>query len=351
MSYTYKQILDRMNNKFTELSGYEPENASDSEIKIKLLAGELYSLCTEIDRIKLQMFPNTATGQYLDMHARQRGLSRIKGDKASGFVIFRLDMPVDHDITIPKGTVCSNSDGSLRYLTVYDEIIPRNTTERLIECEAENSGQQYNVARNIVKVMITYFSVGMSITNASSFIGGTDDESDEAFRKRIEESYKNTPNGANEQYYINLAKSVDGIHSATVTGSMQSGGINVCVGGKGGVPSNDAYQNVIDLLNISCPFGINLTVTTPELVTVNVTASISVKNGYNESETLANVQRSIASFFSELAVGEDFKTAALGKAVYESYGVDNYSFSGMSDISIGAGELAKLGTVHLTVAN
>ena len=55
MSYTYSQILDRMNNKFTELSGYSPENASDASIKMKLLAGELYSLCTEIDRIKLQI--------------------------------------------------------------------------------------------------------------------------------------------------------------------------------------------------------------------------------------------------------------------------------------------------------
>ncbi len=349
MSYTYNQILDRMNNKFTELSGYEPENASDVGIKIKLLAGELYSLCTEIDRIKLQMFPNTATGQYLDMHAQQRGLSRIKGDKASGFVIFRLDMPVDHDITIPRGTICSNSDGSLRYLTVDDEVIPRNSTERLIECEAENSGQQYNVARNIVKVIITYFSVGMSITNASSFIGGTDDESDEDFRTRIAESYKNTPNGANAQYYIDLAKSVDGIQSATVSGSVQAGGITICVGGKGGVPTNDAYQNARDLLNISRPFGVNLTVTTPELVTADVTASLSIKSGYNANEVIANVRLSITDFFNDLAVGEDFRLAALGRAIYGSDGVDNYTFSGMSDISIGEGELAKVGTVSLTV--
>ena len=349
MSYTYSQILDRMNNKFTELSGYSPENASDAAIKMKLLAGELYSLCTEIDRIKLQMFPNTATGQYLDMHAQQRGLSRIKGDKASGFVLFRLDMPVDHDITIPRGTVCSNSDGSLRYLTVEDEVIIRNSTEKLIECEAEDSGQHYNVARNVVKVIITYFSVGMSITNASSFIGGTDDESDESLRKRLAENYKNTPNGANEQYYIDLAKSVDGIYSASVSGSMQAEGITVCVGGRGEVPSNDAYYNVRDLLNISRPFGVDLTVTMPELVAVNVTASLSIKSGYNANEVLANVRISIDNFFDSLGVGEDFKLAALGKAVYESDGVDNYTFSNMADISINAGQLAKVGTVNVTV--
>ena len=58
MAYTYNEILERMNDKFEELSGYSPDRASDIGIRIKLLAGELYSLCTEIDGIKKQMFPN-----------------------------------------------------------------------------------------------------------------------------------------------------------------------------------------------------------------------------------------------------------------------------------------------------
>lgn len=348
MGYTYNEILERMNDQFTESAGYEPQRAGDAEIRMKLLAGELYSLCTEIDRIKQQMFPNTATGEYLELHAAQRGLTRLKGDKASGMVVFRLDMPLDHDITIPKGTICSTADGSLRYITVNDDYVPRNSTFKLIECEAENSGEQYNVARNAVKVIITYFSVGISITNASTFTGGTNDETDDELRARIIESYRNTPNGANQEYYIHLAQSVDGIQSATVSGSMLSGGVTVCVGGKGALPSDEAYQKAHELLNVNRPFGIKLNVTRPELITVNTTVNISLKDGYNANEVIVNVRKNITDFFNALSVGESLKLAALGKAVYESDGVDNYSFTNMSDVEISNSQLAKLGTVSIS---
>ncbi len=351
MEYTYNQILDRMNTRFEELAGYQPDRVSDASVKLKLLAGELYSLCSEIDWIKQQMFPNTATGEQLDLHAAQRGLSRIPGNKASGYLVFRLDMPSDHDTIIPQGTVCSNADGSLHYVTVNDEVIPRNNIYKLVECEAEHSGEQYNVASDEVKVIITYFSVGMEINNASSFIGGTNDETDEHLRNRIAESYQNTPNGANKEYYINLAKSVDGIQSAAVTGSMTTGGIIVCVGGQGTVPDDEAYQNVRDLLNVSRPFGVSLSVTRPELVSVDITLSVTIKSGYYANEVIANVRRGITAFFHALSVGESVRLAALGKAIFECDGVDNYTFSNMSDVTITNSQLAKPGTVSVTSPN
>ena len=350
MAYTYNEILARMNDRFEDAAGFAPDRASDIEIRLKLLAGEIYSLCTEIDGIKKQMFPNTATGEYLDRHASQRGLSRIKGNKATGFVVFRLDTPLDHDITIPRGTVCSNADGSLRYVTVNDDTIPRESSYKLIVCEAVDSGERYNVGRGIVGVIMTYFSVGLSITNSTSFIGGSDDESDEELRKRIADSYLNTPNGANEAYYINLAKSVDGINSATVTSSA-AGSITVCVGGEGDVPSNDEYQNVHDVLNAGRPLGINLTVTRPELVTVNVTAEIDVKDGFTANEAISNATVSMTNFFNKLSVGEGVKLAALGKALYEADGVDNYTLVGMTDTTVSKSQLAKLGTVSITAPN
>lgn len=350
MAYTYNEILTRMNDKFEEFSGYSPERVSDIGIRLKLLAGEIYSLCTEIDGIKKQMFPHTATGEYLDRHAAQRGLSRIKGNKATGFVVFRLDAPLDHDMLIPRGTVCSNSDGSLRYVTVNDDTIPSETSYKLIECEAVDSGERYNLGRGNVTVIMTYFSVGLSITNATSFIGGTDDESDEELRERIAQSYLNTPNGANEEFYIELAKSADGIQSATVT-KTSAGNLTICVGGVGDIPSDEDYQNVRSLLNTHRPFGINLTVTRPELVTVNVTAEIDIKSGYNANEVIANATVGITNFFRRLAVGETVKLAALGKTLYETDGVDNYTFVGMTNTAISAGQLAKLGTVTVTVPN
>ena len=147
-----------------------------------------------------------------------------------------------------------------------------------------------------------------------------------------------------------MAKSVDGINSATVTSSA-AGSITVCVGGEGDVPSNDEYQNVHDVLSAGRPLGINLTVTRPELVTVNVTAEIDVKDGFTANEAISNATVSMTNFFNKLSVGEGVKLAALGKALYEADGVDNYTLVGMTDTTVSKSQLAKLGTVSITAPN
>ena len=101
MSETYEAILTRMNDTFTSLAGFEPEQASDIGLRMKLLAGESYALTAEIDWLRQQMFPHTATGEQLDLHAQQRGLIRRKGQKAAGIVVFMLEMPLEYSFVIP----------------------------------------------------------------------------------------------------------------------------------------------------------------------------------------------------------------------------------------------------------
>ena len=87
MAYSYDEILERMSDKYYELTGEEAERMSDSGIKLKLLAGEIFSLGTNIDWLKRQMFVATATGEELDKHAAQRGLKRFRGKKANGSLL------------------------------------------------------------------------------------------------------------------------------------------------------------------------------------------------------------------------------------------------------------------------
>ena len=84
---------------------------------------------------------------------------------------------------------------------------------------------------------------------------------------------------------------------------------------------------------------------------MNVTAQIDVKDGFTANEVIANAQITMTNFFKKLGVGEDVKIAGLGKALYETDGVDNYEFINMSDVSISVSQLAKLGTVSITVPN
>lgn len=52
MSETYESILSRMQDRFQELAGFPADDASDIGIRLKVLAGELFSACTNLDWLK-----------------------------------------------------------------------------------------------------------------------------------------------------------------------------------------------------------------------------------------------------------------------------------------------------------
>lgn len=346
MSETYQGILNRMSGKFEELAGFEADRASDIGIRLRVLAGEIFSMTSEIEWLRKQMFPDTATGAQLDMHAQQRGISRRKGSKASGLLVFRLDMPLEFDLVIPIGTVCSVEDGSLNYVTTEQAEIYRGDTLAWIACEAENSGEKYNIAADRVKTIVTYFSVGIRINNASSFIGGTDDEDDDSFRKRIFESYRAVPNGANAAYFKKIAESVDGVNSANVIYSQNNPGvITVIVGGRGAIPSDDVKNAAAALLTEKAPLGITVMTQKTGTTPVNVGVNISAKSGYDVTEVKSAAEDAVRDFFLDMSVGEDFTTAALGKKIIEVDGVKNYAFSGTADTSVSGASMAVLGTL------
>ena len=63
---TYDAILARMKEKFQELSGFSADDASDVGIRMKVLAGEVFSLWNGLEWLKRQAFPATAMGEYLE---------------------------------------------------------------------------------------------------------------------------------------------------------------------------------------------------------------------------------------------------------------------------------------------
>ena len=72
-----------MKQTFAQQAGYEVEKNSDLEIRMQVLAGEIYSSFANIEWLKRQVFPQTATGEYLTMHGTQKR-TREKGVSPSG---------------------------------------------------------------------------------------------------------------------------------------------------------------------------------------------------------------------------------------------------------------------------
>lgn len=69
---------------YKTLAGAEPEDAADVSIRLKVLAGELYTVLCAAESLKLNCFPQTAAGEALDLHAEERGLVRKDAGEICG---------------------------------------------------------------------------------------------------------------------------------------------------------------------------------------------------------------------------------------------------------------------------
>lgn len=99
---TYDEIYNRMKSEFSAKSKYDFDEASDAAIRMRVLAGEIFNAMTNIEWLKNQMFVATASGEYLDYFASQRGLERKQAQKAQGELTFFINEPVENSILFLK---------------------------------------------------------------------------------------------------------------------------------------------------------------------------------------------------------------------------------------------------------
>lgn len=105
----FEEIYTHMAAEYKTLAGVEPEDAADVSIRLKVLAGELYTVLCAAESLKLNCFPQTAAGEALDLHAEERGLVRKDAVKSVGTLTFSRRTALSYAAEIPAGTVCAAS--------------------------------------------------------------------------------------------------------------------------------------------------------------------------------------------------------------------------------------------------
>ena len=210
----YSEILKEMEDKYEELSGFCPGDGSDAGIRLRVLAGELHNLWTQMEWLERQIFPDTATGQWLEKLAEQKGLQRKAGARASGTLTFLRESPLWYDITIPKGTRCAVSRKSgVSYETLEEVVLPSGSLSVDAAAQAMSIGVEGNSPADTITVMLTPPAGISSVTNGTAFTGGVEEEDDESLRERLLEAYHRPSNGVNSGFYEQEALKHDQVYS------------------------------------------------------------------------------------------------------------------------------------------
>lgn len=247
---TYDEIYGRMKNAYEHETGDSFNEVSDIAIRLKVLAGEIFKLQTNLEWWKRQMFAVSASGECLDKLASQRGIERKKAMKSTGEITFNISQPCSHDIIIPKGCVVATADlVPIRFVTTEDEEISAGNTLVSVYAEAEQAGSNGNIGLGCAVVPVSVPTEIETVTNREKFTGGCDAETDDELRKRIRDTYINTSNGTNAAYYEQLALTVDGVAKASAVGKVRGvGTVNVRMGAD--LASNSDYRKIISAVGL-----------------------------------------------------------------------------------------------------
>ena len=347
---TLDEIYEEMCGDYAVKTGTAVIDGGDMAVRLYAAAAQIHSLWVQAEYLKRQAFPQTADGEYLDRHASVRGLERGHELCAEGEIDFYTDEETVQALPVPEGTICLSAAGA-EFVTVAAGEIPAGESHCSVPARAVLPGVGGNIPADSI-VGFEQAPVGISgCGNEAAFSGGADMESDESLRKRVIESYKMLPDGANAAFYEKTVQDIDGVAAAAVFPKRRgTGTVDIIFSAEDGVPSSAMVAQVQDELDEKREMCVDIEVSAPETVEVNVDVEVLPDDRTDFSELAERIEECIRSYFGGKLLGQDVLRAKLGNLIYSVGGVENYSLiSPPADVSAQSDELPVLGTVTVSL--
>ncbi|HBR1086191.1 TPA: baseplate J/gp47 family protein [Klebsiella pneumoniae] len=280
----------------------DADTGVDSDLYIR--ASAVASVATGIYQyqgwIVRQIFPDTADTEFLEWHARTRGLYRKSATTASG----TLTVTGEPGATAAAGY--SVTRGSLTYTTTAAVTLDTdgNGTVAASYSTAGAAGNTTAVTSGTFTSTPTGFDSTVII---GVMAGGTDAESDSELLARLLDIIRRPPAGGNKYDYRRWAMAVDGVTAAYVYPLRRGlGTVDVVITSAGGAPSADIIAAVQAYIDDQRPVTAkDCLVLAPTFKTVDIDVRISV-SGVTLTDAIANIIAAITDYISRLAPGEAF---------------------------------------------
>ncbi|MCL5265217.1 MAG: baseplate J/gp47 family protein [Chloroflexi bacterium] len=299
---------------------------------INAIAGEIGQNYATIDNTKTDMFLSTATGAALDSKCADLGIVRLQGARATGTVTFLRPVGASTTpaYTIPTGTQVSTlgdaSNPSIYFETTTDAMLSSGSNTVDVAIQAKERSTAGNVSAATITVIPTAIAGVGSVTNAASTSGGADKETDAALRARALGSLAPLYSAA---ALVAAAKSVAGIFDAVVSDPADgTGSFTVYACDSSGILGAGLQSSVLTAVNARKVIGTTPTVSAPTKTVQAVTATVTVKSGYDAAIVKSNIQTAITNFINALKIGDDLIRYQMMVNVSDAVdGVDDLSIS------------------------
>lgn len=290
---TYRALLDAMLARVPN----SLDKREGSMIQTALGAGAyaLEEFYLDLDKVQRGGAIQTAVGEDLDNLAVLANVERYPASPAVRLGVFNLD-------DIPIGARFSTIDGgdSVNF-TAVSQVGPG---QYRMACETPGSvGNRYTGP--ILPITVIQGLTSAQITDI--LVPGDDREGEDALRERVISALRERPFGGNVADYKRVVRAIDGVGDLQIYPTWDGGGtVKLSIMGADWMPASaqlvETVQAAVDpppnqgLGYGTAPIGAKVTVTAPEAVAVDVSATLTLRPGYTVEQVQPLVEAAIGDY-------------------------------------------------------
>jgi len=281
------------------------------------------------------MFPMWAEDQWLDLHAKGRGLTRKPANPASG----TLAITGVSGTTIPAGfkfaALAIGDQPAIEYETKEKYTMGEDGTVE-VQVKAIEAGTKGNVPAGSINIMMTPIKGITSINNPAPITGGAEQESNDELRGRIDELDATSEASfvGSDGDYKRWAEEVPGVGTALPMPEWAGPGtVKVVVIDANGQPANAAiitevYNNIMspgDRLQRKAPIGATVTIVAPTAKDINYTFLLEIQSGETEATVLERFKAQLQTYYIEAKKEGVVRYTKIGSILTSTSGVKDFT--------------------------
>lgn len=282
-----------------------------------------------------QILPEWSYGDFLEGHAKSRNLTRRAATAASG----ELTITGDAGTVIPTGSLFStasvNEEASVDYATTESATIPESGVV-VIPIQCTKTGTTGNTAANTIVLVSSKNNGISSVTNEEAVTGGTEQESDESLRERVQEHDRTIGNSytGNISDYKRWATSVPGVGEATIIPAQDTSGlVQIILTDSNGDPATDTlceevYNYIMrpdDPDKRLAPINASLSVAPPATIEIGVSATVELEEAATIEAVKTAFASNLAAYLPTAFADGEIKYTRIAAVLTATDGVNDHS--------------------------
>ncbi|HBG5343065.1 TPA: baseplate J/gp47 family protein [Clostridioides difficile] len=288
-SQTYDVVKNRTLSNI-DLDVYKGEGSFLSDM-VSPVNSELAKFYIELSYLHKKAFIEDNFDDFLDKRVNEFGVYRKLGTEATGEVTFEGKVGT----VIPNGTIISYNE--LLFVVIKDIVISSKIEQNTSPVQALEIGIRYNIPASTEFKQDEINGI-TKIYNDLAFRGGTEIETDEELKERFYKIQKNQATSGNKAHYEEWALEVEGVYNAKIYPRWDGAGtVKVLIFGVNNqAVDSEVIERCREHIETEMPIGATLTVATPSILDISISATIKLEIGYTIDFVKESFLESINSY-------------------------------------------------------